>query len=54
MIHKMYGVFDSASGVYDRPFVAISHGQAIRSFGDIAVAADHPIGQHPEDFSLVY
>lgn len=47
-----YSVFDSASGVYDRPFFAGSDGLAVRSFGDIAVNADHPIGQHPADYTL--
>ena len=48
----MYCVFDSASGVYDRPWVAQSDGSAIRSFGDIACDAEHPIGKHPEYYSL--
>lgn len=54
MLWKMYAVFDSAAAVYDRPFVAHNHGSAARSFGDIAVSADHPIGKHPEHYSLVY
>lgn len=54
MIHKMYAIFDTASGVYDRPFVMQAHGQAIRAFGDIASDAEHPIGKHPEDYSLFY
>lgn len=52
MNHVIYTVFDSASGVYDRPFVANSDGSAVRAFGDICMSADHPIGQHPEDYSL--
>ena len=48
----LYCVFDSASGVYDRPFCAQSDGAAIRSFGDIASDAEHPIGKHPECYSL--
>ena len=47
-----YSVFDSASDTYDRPFFAQSDGQAMRSFGDIAVNAEHPIGQHPADYTL--
>lgn len=47
-----YCIFDSASGAYDRPFFANSDGAAMRSFGDICVAADHPIGQHPADYTL--
>ena len=52
MILKAYTVFDVAAGVYDRPFFAHSDKVALRSFADIAVNKDHPIGQHPEDYSL--
>lgn len=48
----MYSIFDSASGVYDRPFCALTDAAAIRSFADIAVDESTPIGRHPEDFSL--
>ena len=52
MQFNVYAVFDTASGIYDRPFVMQSDGQALRAFGDIAVDAEHPIGKHPEDYSL--
>ncbi len=48
----MYCVFDSCSGLYDRPFCAQADGAAVRSFGDIACDAEHPIGMHPEHYSL--
>lgn len=48
----IYAVFDSASGVYDRPWVAQADAAAIRSFGDLAANADHMVGMHPEHFSL--
>lgn len=48
----IYSVFDTASGTFQRPIFAISDGQMIRSFVDISVAADHPVGQHPEDYAL--
>lgn len=48
----LYAVFDSASGVYDRPWCALSDGAALRSFTDIACDADHAIGKHPEHYSL--
>ena len=47
----MYAIFDSCSKVYDRPWVARSDGEAMRSFGDIASDFSHPIGKHPEHFS---
>ena len=52
MFLVMYAVFDSASGVYDRPFCARSEGEAIRSFTDVACDCDHPIGRHPEHYSM--
>ena len=49
---NVYAVFDRASGVYDRPWCARSDDEAMRSFGDIARDPKHPIGKHPEDFTL--
>ncbi len=47
-----YTIYDVASGVYTRPFFTGSDGEATRSFKDIATDAEHPIGQHPEDYTL--
>ena len=47
-----YAVFDTASGVYDRPFFMHSDGVAMRSFGDAVVGNDSVVGKHPEDFTL--
>lgn len=47
-----YAIFDSAAGVYDRPFFAHSDRAAIRGFEDICVRADHPIAAHPADYTL--
>jgi hypothetical protein len=52
MRYNVYTVFDSCAGLYQRPFVAHSDGEALRSFGDIAEDEKHPIGQHPEHYSL--
>lgn len=49
----VYSVLDRASGFYDRPFVARSDQEAVRSFGDIARDEKHPIGQHPDDYTLM-
>lgn len=48
----VFSVFDSCSAVYDRPFISSADGAAVRSFGDIACDADHPIGAHPEHYLL--
>lgn len=52
MKHFVFVVHDSCSGVYDRPFIARSEADAVRSFGDIAMDANHMIGKHPEHFRL--
>lgn len=49
---NIYTVFDSCAAVYQKPFYARSDGEALRSFSDIAADKEHPIGQHPEHYSL--
>ncbi len=49
---NIYTIFDTASGLYMRPFYQQSDGAAVRSFKDIAIDADHEVGKHPEDYSL--
>ena len=49
-----YAIFDSAAGVYMRPFFAQAHGLATRMFSDLACDADHDVGKHPEDYSLYF
>lgn len=48
----MFSIMDRASGVYDRPFVSRSDAEAVRSFTDIACDETHPVGAHPDDFTL--
>lgn len=52
MIQKAYSIYDSKAEAYSRPFFAINKAMAIRSFQDIAADQQHPIGQHPEDYTL--
>lgn len=49
---NIYSIFDSASGLYCRPFFTQSDAEAIRSFSDIATDSEHPIGKHPADYTL--
>lgn len=49
---NVYSIFDTATGLYMRPFFAESDGQALRGFKDVATDADHPVGKHPEDYTL--
>lgn len=49
---NMYSIFDAASGLYSRPFFTQADAEAKRSFTDIAQDAEHPIGKHPDDYTL--
>ncbi len=49
---NVYTIFDTASGTYWKPLMAKSDGEIMRSFKDISCDAEHPVGQHPEDYSL--
>ncbi len=49
---NIYSIYDTASGLYSRPFFTQSDGEATRSFTDIATDAEHPIGKHPADYTL--
>lgn len=50
---NVYSIFDTASGTYRRPFFMMADGEAMRVFSDMAANAEHEIGAHPEDYSLV-
>lgn len=52
MKHNIYSVYDIAAMLYQKPFVAGTHGEVTRSFADIVQDEKHPIGQHPEDYTL--
>ena len=48
----VFSVYDRASGVYDRPWCAVSDAAAQRAFTDLCQNKDHPIGLHPDDYTL--
>lgn len=50
---NMYSIFDIAVGAYMRPFFMQADGQAQRMFIDMCGDAEHDVGKHPEDYSLV-
>ena len=52
MTKLMYVTYDSKAQTYTTPFYALNQGSALRSFIDIAHDTKHPIGQHPEDYTL--
>lgn len=47
-----YTIFDSAPAIFNRPFFAQSDAEALRFFDDMVANAEHPIGQHPEHYTL--
>ncbi len=49
---QIYSIYDTASAAYMRPFYATIKTQAIRAFTDLVTDINHPVGQHPEDYSL--
>lgn len=49
---NLHAVFDSASGAYQGPLKFQTDEMGVRWFGDIVQDAEHPIGQHPEDYSF--
>ncbi len=52
MLMHVYSFFDTASGAYMRPFVAQADGEATRVFDDLVADREHPMGKHPEDYSI--
>ena len=52
--YKLVSVFDSASGVYARPFPVVAIGQAMRDFTDEINRddKDNALFKHPEDYAL--
>jgi len=49
---QCYAIFDSCSGIYEKPFFSTTDDLVKREFQDVATAADHPIGKHPEHYTL--
>jgi len=53
MKHNIYSIFDTASGIYQRPIFSRADGEIMREFQNICVDREHPCGMHPEDYSLI-
>lgn len=47
-----YCFFDSAAGVYQRPFFLGADGEATRLFVDLVNEKDHAMNRHPNDYSI--
>jgi len=49
---QLYAIFDTCSGIYEKPFIGTADDVVKRQFQDLAVAADSPVAKHPEHYSL--
>ncbi len=49
---QCYAIFDTCSGIYEKPFFSTADDLVRREFQDIATSAEHPISKHPEHYSL--
>jgi hypothetical protein len=52
MLHKIYTVFDVASGFYAKPFLVRSKGEAIRAIMDILADEKHELTKYSADYTL--
>jgi len=49
---QCYAIFDTCSGIYEKPFFSTTDDLVKREFQDVATTADHPIAKHPEHYSV--
>jgi len=49
---QCYAIFDSCSGIYEKPFFSTADDLVKREFQDVATSAEHIMAKHPEHFSL--
>jgi len=52
MIYKVHAIYDDKTGIYTRPFLSITTGEAVRDFKQSANDPNHKIGIHAADFTL--
>ncbi len=49
---QLYAIFDTCSGIYEKPFFHTADDAVKREFQDVAMTKDHPINRHPEHYSV--
>lgn len=52
MDEKIFAIYDAKAEAYMQPFFVQAQGVATREFDKLCNDAEHPIGQHPEDYTL--
>ncbi len=49
---QIYAIFDTCSGIYEKPFFHTADDAVRREFQDVCNTAEHPINKHPEHYSI--
>jgi len=49
---QLYAIFDTCSGIYEKPFFHNADDAVKREFQDVVNEKDHAINKHPEHYSL--
>ncbi len=49
---QLYAIFDTCSGIYEKPFFHTADDAVKREFQDVVNTPDHPINKHPEHYSI--
>ncbi len=49
---NIYSIYDTASGIYQKIIQARADGEVMREFQNMCDDESHPVGQHPEDYSI--
>jgi len=52
MKSQIYAIFDTCSGIYEKPFFHTADDAVKREFQDVVNTEDHPINKHPEHYSV--
>lgn len=51
---EIFSIFDIKAEMYSRPYFALTHGEAIRTFVDAVNTGDSPYNRHPDDYTLFH
>ena len=49
---QLYAIFDTCSGIYEKPFFHTADDSVKREFQDVCMEEKHPISRHPEHYSV--
>lgn len=49
---QIYAIFDTCSGIYEKPFFHTADDAVKREFQDVVNTPDHAINKHPEHYSI--